>query len=100
MEASAGKLAELVGTRGAPAQPADPIRRLLVGGPGLKAERQRGFLRSLHGVPAHQPRDTRGRFKGTGALDGGVRPLPPPRPEGHDQLLGRPLAARQADRAR
>jgi hypothetical protein len=101
MEDSATRLAGLLGTQARTGEPraVDPVAGLFTAGASVKAQHSRRLLESLHGIPARQPRDAVGRFR-SGGMDGGARPLPPAKPPSHDQLLGRLLAARQADRAR
>jgi hypothetical protein len=90
LEASAAKLAELIGAAGArPEQErAEPLADVFGNTARRKQEQQRALVEALHGRP-QQPRDERGRFASSG-FDGGARESVPHRrpPEReHDELI-------------
>ena len=95
VEASAAKLASLIGS--AP-EPAESLMGLFGHAPAEKQQRQRALIAALHGR-REQPRDpSTGRWAtGPFSFDGGARqPMAPP-PESHDAWLTRVLASRAAD---
>jgi hypothetical protein len=67
---------------------------LLTDRASFKTRRQHHLIQALHGRTP-QPRDERGRWTG---FDGGARPLPPRRPETHEEWLTGVLRTRAADR--